>query len=73
MSQYGCVPIANVDLLKEVYNIATPATWQFEKNSVTYGGVEDWTFSQAQKDEITTLGGQWFADADAFLDWFNTP
>lgn len=71
MSQYGYIPIENADLLQETYNIATPATWRFEKNEIVYGGVEDWEFTEAQKTEIITLGGQWYWDAKQFLEWIN--
>jgi hypothetical protein len=71
-NQYGCVPINCASELKQQYSIATPATWRFEKGAAMYGGVEENIFSQPQKDEITVLGGRWFATAADFIAWFKT-
>jgi hypothetical protein len=70
-NQYGYIPSNKVHLLQEEYSIANPTTWQFQKEEITYGGVEENEFSHAQKDEIIALGGQWFATAQDFLTWLN--
>lgn len=71
MNQYGYIPLENASLLKEAYTVANPSTWQFQKNEVYYGGVEENEFTEAQKNEIIALGGQWFETAQDFLNWLN--
>ena len=71
MNQYGYVPSENAHLLQQEYTIATPATWQFEKGGFHYGGVEEIQFTEAQKAELLTLGGNWFESAQAFQESFN--
>lgn len=58
-------------LLVNNYSIANPETWQFEKNSEQYGGLEDSAFNSVQQNEIESLGGVWFQSASLFLDWLN--
>lgn len=72
MSNYGAIPLEKCSQIEQVYTKARPSTWQFERNGVQYGGVEDFEFSQAQKDEITNLGGVWFSSAQEFLAWQKT-
>lgn len=66
---YGAIPITETKRLKQKYSIASPATWQFEKDGITYGCVEEKTFSKPQQAEIASLGGRIFASAEAFNDW----
>lgn len=69
MSQYGYIPIERVSDLKLTYSIANPKTWTFQIANQVYAGLEELAFSDAQKAEITSLGGQWFDGAGfrAFL------
>lgn len=71
MSQYGYIPKQNISSLQQEYNIANPSTWRFVKDTVEYGGVEDNEFTEAQKEEITSLGGGWFESAYDFNQWLN--
>ena len=72
MSQYGYIPQEKAHLLQEIYSIATPDTWTFEKNGIQYGGVEENVFSYGQKQELESLGGQWFESASSFSGWLNS-
>lgn len=49
-------------ILKRKENIA-------DETGTEYLGVEDYYFSQEQKDELIALGGQWFESADKFNHW----
>lgn len=69
---YGVVLFIKAHLLTLHYSIATPATWQFEKDGIMYGGVEEQFFSPEQIAEIESLGGQVFNNANEFLNWFNS-
>ena len=71
MSQYAVIPIGRVSELQETYDLANPETWKVTKGTTEYGGLEDNIFTNAQKTEITALGGQWFADAEAVSKWIN--
>jgi hypothetical protein len=68
---YGYIPIENVALLQLPYSITGPADWQFERNGLLYGGVEETEFSQAQKAELIALGGGWFATGGEFSLWLS--
>jgi hypothetical protein len=71
MSYYGAIPFQKADELVENYCIANPSTWNFERQSAQYAGVEDYEFSENQKNEIENLGGVWFSNAAEFLRWLN--
>jgi len=71
MSQYAYIPSNRIPEVTLQYGIATPTSWQFEKDSQQYGGMEEVLFSTQQKAEIESLGGQWFESAEAFQKWLN--
>jgi hypothetical protein len=60
-----------INQVQQFYSIASPSTWTFEKDGQSYGGFEEFIFSPAQKNEIISLGGQWFESAQAFQDWMS--
>lgn len=70
-NQYGYVPNTKIGQLKQVYSIADPTTWTFEKNGQMFGGVEDILFSDEQKTELIACGGGWFSNSAEFLNWLN--
>lgn len=72
MSQYAFIPILKSNELQETYSIATPKTWVIKKGVETFGGLEDYEFTDAQKMEIEALGGQWFEDGEGYINWLNT-
>lgn len=73
MSQYAYIPANKIDEVQETYTIS-PTNWQFEKEGVHYGGFEEIIFSPSQAEEIETLGGEIFENAQAFQNWmFNNP
>ncbi|NJO64375.1 MAG: hypothetical protein HC836_41265 [Richelia sp. RM2_1_2] len=69
-NQYGYVPTNKTGNLKEVYSIANPSTWTFERNGQLFGGVEEVVFSDNQKLELIACGGSWFSNSAEFLNWF---
>jgi hypothetical protein len=71
MSQYAYIPANRIAELQQSYSIASPASWQFVRDGITYGGFEEVIFSQAQKDEIIYLNGQWFATSQEFQNWMD--
>jgi len=70
-SEYGYIPAINRQNVQLSYSIASPDTWQFEKDGEQYCGMEENEFSEEQILEITSLGGECFANADEFLQWLN--
>lgn len=78
-SSYGYVPLAHAGQLQQVYDIASPATWPFERQMsanpldvAAFGGVEvSGPFSPEQITELTALGGGHFPSAEAFNLWLH--
>lgn len=76
MNQYAFIPIENKDKIKLPYAIAMPKTWTFlrkesenDETGKEYAGLEDFEFTEAQKEEILSLGGQWFLNGLSFNEW----
>jgi hypothetical protein len=72
MSQYAYLPKNKVEFSSCKCSIANPSTWAFEKNGLKYGGYEEIEFTQMQKDEFISLGGNWFESALDFRKWLNS-
>jgi hypothetical protein len=80
MNSYGYIPQAQASQLREVYPVASPATWTFirqmspDPNDVEhFGGVEvEGSFTPTQLAELAALGGGAFSSAGAFTAWRNT-
>lgn len=68
MSQYAYIPASNIGQVSLNYMIG-PSTWTFQKDGIEYGGFEEIIFSSAQKNEIISLGGAWFENAQAIQTW----
>lgn len=72
MSQYGYIPINQIGNSTIHYSIVGPNDgWQFEKQGQVYAGLEEIIFTQAQKEEIENLGGEWFENSSSFVAWMN--
>ena len=78
-SSYGYVPASRVSQLTQHYTVASPPTWTFQRQMSAdpadiafFGGIEvEGSFSQAQKAEITALGGAYFDTSHSFDAWLN--
>ena len=68
---YAYIPVEKITQLKQPYSIAKATDWQFERMGKKYGGVEDTEFSPAQKAEIISLEGNWFATGEEFGEWLS--
>ena len=72
MSQYGCIPQSRVVELTINFSIANPSSWQFEKDGVMYGGIEEVVLTTEQRAEIERLDGLWFSDRNEFTSWLDS-
>lgn len=75
MSVYAIIPLERESEIKENYLIAAPGSWYPTRNESglqkQYVGLEEYYFTDSQRNEILECGGEIFETDAEYFTWLN--